>query len=220
MTRRPGGQARNLLSLFALFTFTVLVFGPAVAWAHERFVRHQLKQPLHDEFFLRYPGQLLGMHPSMLRVGINAAVVLAAFIVVWFVRQPLDEAIERVVAPGGAPVQRVVHEVACFVTDRPVRGKMFHAASEWAVVMFLRVPGLVLMYSAANNSLVMPSYPLDPKTEFFFKMVQAVLAVLILTQTLLPCAGRSSSAPGSTSIDGAGWSQPTRSPSSAWASST
>jgi len=56
-------------------------------------------------------------------------------------------------------------------------------------VMFLRVPGLVLMYAAANNSLIMPSYPLDPKTEFFFKMVQAVLAVLILTQTLLPLCG-------------------------------
>jgi uncharacterized membrane protein YphA (DoxX/SURF4 family) len=45
------------------------------------------------------------------------------------------------------------------------------------------------MYSAANNSLVMPSYPLDPKTEFFFKMAQAALAILILTQTLLPLCG-------------------------------
>ena len=45
------------------------------------------------------------------------------------------------------------------------------------------------MYSAANNSLIMPSYPLDPKTEFFFKMAQAVLAILILTQTLLPLCG-------------------------------
>jgi uncharacterized membrane protein YphA (DoxX/SURF4 family) len=35
----------------------------------------------------------------------------------------------------------------------------------------------------------MPSYPLDPKTEFFFQMAQAALAILILTQTLLPLCG-------------------------------
>jgi hypothetical protein len=167
----------------------VVLLVPALALAHERFVRHQLKQPLHDEFFLRYPGAFLGMHPSMLRVGINAVIVFAAFIVLWFVRKPLDEAIERLVAGGGRTVQHAVHEVVCFVTDRPVRNRFFHAVGEWAVVMFLRVPGLVLMYSAANNSLIMPSYPLDPKTEFFFQMAQAVLAVLILTQTLLPLCG-------------------------------
>jgi uncharacterized membrane protein YphA (DoxX/SURF4 family) len=96
---------------------------------------------------------------------------------------------ERLVEGAGRRVQHAVHEVACFITDRPVRNKVFHAVGEWAVVLFLRVPGLVLMYSAANNSLVMPSYPLDPKTEFFFKMAQAVLAILILTQTLLPLCG-------------------------------
>ena len=178
----PSRRASYGVALLALVV-------PALALAHERFVRHQLKQPLHDEFFLRYPDRFLGMHPSMLRVGLNAAAVFAAFIVLWFVRQPLDEAVERFVAGAGSRVQRVVHELACFVTDRPVRNRVFHSIGEWAVIGFLRVPGLVLMYSAANNSLVMPSYPLDPKTEFFLQMAQAVLAVLILTQTLLPLCG-------------------------------
>jgi hypothetical protein len=178
----PSRKVPYLVSLFALLV-------PALAWAHERFVRHQLKQPLHDEFFLRYPGAFLGMHPSMLRIGVNAVIVFAVFLVVWFVRRSIDETIERAVFGAGRRVQHAVHEIACFVTDRPVRNKVFHAVGEWAVVMFLRVPGLVLMYSAANNSLVMPSYPLDPKTEFFFKMAQAVLAILILTQTLLPLCG-------------------------------
>ena len=181
-----AARGRRRVATVVVLTLIAL---PALALAHERFVRHQLKHPLHDEFFLRYPGALLGMHPSMLRVGINAAIVFAAFIGVWFVRQPIDEAIERLVRPGGRRVQRAVHELACFVTDRPVRDRFFHAVGEWAVVMFLRVPGLVLMYSATNNSLIMPSYPLDPKTEFFFKMAQAGLAVLILTQTLLPLCG-------------------------------
>jgi uncharacterized membrane protein YphA (DoxX/SURF4 family) len=175
-------KAPYVVSLFALLV-------PALALAHERFVRHQLKQPLHDEFFQRYPGRFLGMHPSMLRVGVNATVVLAAFCVLWFVRRSIDEAIERLVSGAGRRVQHAVHEIVCFVTDRPVRSRGFHAIGEWAVVMFLRVPGLVLIYSAANNSLIMPSYPLDPKTEFFFQMAQAALAILILTQTLLPLCG-------------------------------
>ncbi len=188
MSEAPAPAERPSYAVpYALALVILLV--PAVAFAHERFVRHRLKQPLHDEFFLRHPGSFLGMDPSMLRVGINAFVVFAAFLVIWFVRQPLDAAIARHVTPAGGRIQRAVHKIACFMTDRPVRNGIFHAVGEWAVIMFLRVPGLVLMYSASNNSLVMPSYPLDPKTEFFFKMAQAILAVLILTQTLLPLCG-------------------------------
>ena len=188
MSEAPAPADRASYAVPSALALAVLLV-PAVAFAHERFVRHRLKQPLHDEFFLRHPGSFLGMDPNMLRVGINAFVVFAAFLVIWFVRQPLDEAVERIIAPAGGTVQRAVHKLACFLTDRPVRNGVYHAISEWAVIMFLRVPGLVLMYSASNNSLVMPSYPLDPKTEFFFKMAQALLAVLILTQTLLPLCG-------------------------------
>jgi hypothetical protein len=181
--------ARRPRRVGTYLVFLVAFLAPLLALAHERFVRHQLKQPLHDEFFLRYPGGFLGMQPSMVRIGLNAVLVFSAFLILWFVRRSIDEAIERAVSGAGRRIQHAIHEVVCFVTDRPVRSRAFHAASEWAVVMFLRVPGLVLMYSAANNSLIMPSYPLDPKTEFFFKMAQAVLAVLIFTQTLLPLCG-------------------------------
>ncbi|MFO0742389.1 MAG: DoxX family membrane protein [Labilithrix sp.] len=167
----------------------MLLLYPALAFAHERFVKHGLKQPLHDEFFRRHAGQFLGMHPSMLRIALNATFVLAAFLALWFVRRWLEEAVDARFVGAGGRVQRVVHALVCFASDRPVPSKIFRAASEWFVIMFLRVPGLVLMYSAANNALVMPSYPLEPNTEFFFKMVQVVLAVLILTQTLLPLCG-------------------------------
>jgi uncharacterized membrane protein YphA (DoxX/SURF4 family) len=45
------------------------------------------------------------------------------------------------------------------------------------------------MYSATNDSLVMPSYPLEPSSAIYFKFLQALLAILILTQTLLPLCG-------------------------------
>jgi uncharacterized membrane protein YphA (DoxX/SURF4 family) len=45
------------------------------------------------------------------------------------------------------------------------------------------------MYSATNDSLVMPSYPLEPTSATFFKFFQVFLAILMLTQTALPLAG-------------------------------
>jgi uncharacterized membrane protein YphA (DoxX/SURF4 family) len=86
-------------------------------------------------------------------------------------------------------LQRHVHNLVCFLTDRPVRLGWFYALGEWAVIVFLRSPGLVLMYAATNDSLVMPSYPLEPSSAVYFKFLEALLALLILTQTLLPLCG-------------------------------
>jgi len=167
-----------------------LALMPAVVLAHERFVKHNLKYPLHDEYFRRTPGALLGMNPNMLRIGSVVFAVLAAFLIVWFFRQRIDTLVDRVVQARlpGAP-QRIVHEVASFVMDKPVRVGWFHALGEWAVILFLRSPALVLMYSATNDSLVMPSYPLEPTSATFFKFIQVALGILILTQMFLPLSG-------------------------------
>jgi hypothetical protein len=173
-----------------LLLFLTVLLGSGAALAHERFVKHNLKVPLHYEFFGRWPGGPLGLHPDMVRIGARVAAVLATFFLVWFVRRPITELIERgVLRRVGGPTQRGAHELACFLTDRPVRGPIFHALGEWAVILFLRSPGLVLMYSATNDSLVMPSYPLDPASAQVFKFLQVALAILILTQTWLPLCG-------------------------------
>jgi uncharacterized membrane protein YphA (DoxX/SURF4 family) len=70
-----------------------------------------------------------------------------------------------------------------------VRLRWFHAIGEWAVVLFMRSPALVLMYSATNDSLVMPSYPLEPSSAVYFKFLQVAIAILMLTQTALPLVG-------------------------------
>jgi len=172
-----------------LLLFGSILLGPAAALAHERFVKHNLKYPLHYEFFARWPGGPLGLHPDMVKIASRVATVLAAFFVVWFVRRPVTELIERRLLRIGGPAQRALHKLACFLTDRPVRGPIFHALGEWAVIAFLRSPGLVLMYSATNDSLVMPSFPLDPASAQVFKFLQVALAILILTQTWLPLCG-------------------------------
>jgi uncharacterized membrane protein YphA (DoxX/SURF4 family) len=171
-------------------TFLLFLFASSVVYAHERFVKHNLRYPLHYEFFGRWPGKPLGLHPDMMMIAIRVSGILGAFFALWFLRRTLTEIIERnLLRRVGGAVQHWGHKLACFLTDRPVRGKLFHSLGEWAVILFLRSPGLVLMYSATNDSLVMPSYPLDPASASIFKFAQVGLAILILTQTWLPLCG-------------------------------
>jgi len=163
---------------------------PTVVYAHERFIRHNLKFPLHESYFGRHPEAFLGIQSDMMRIGTISFVLLTAFLIIFFFRQDLDMFIEhRLLSGARGPVQRALHHLANFLTDKPVRLPWFHAIGEWAVVLFLRSPALVLMYSATNDALVMPSYPLEPTSATFFKFFQVFLAILMLTQTALPLAG-------------------------------
>lgn len=163
---------------------------PRWAEAHERFVRHDLKRPMQDWFFLQQAGQPFGMNPNMLHVGLLVTLVLAAFLAAFFLRDTLDEIIRyKILARLRRSLQRALHNLACFVMDKPVRSGWFYTLGEWSVIMFLRSPALVLMYAATNDSLVMPSYPLEPSSAVYFKFLQVLLALMILTQTLLPLCG-------------------------------
>ena len=166
-----------------------IVLLPGVAAAHERFVKHELKQHLQDGFFMQGSGPF-GMDPNMIQVGLLVTLVLGAFFVFYFLRESLDEFLRyKILAPLRGGVQRSVHTLACFIMDKPVRSGWFYTLGEWSVIMFLRSPALVLMYSATNDSLVMPSYPLEPTSAIYFKFIQVGLAILILTQTMLPLCG-------------------------------
>lgn len=179
---------RRFVGPVPLFLMTLL--GSGAALAHERFVKHNLLRPLHYEFFGRWPGKPLGLHEDMTIIALKVVFILSAFLGLWFVRGSLAEIIERsVLRRIGGPIQHWGHKLACYVTDRPVRGKIFHYLGEWAVIFFLRSPGLVLMFSATSDALVMPSYPLDPASAIIFKYLQVALAIMILTQTALPLCG-------------------------------
>lgn len=187
---RGAWRTRAAARLSVPLTFLLVLLGSGLAFAHERFVKHNLRYPLHYEFFGRWPGKPLGLHPDMTMIAVRVTAILAAFFAVWFLRRTLTETVERTFLRRiGGGIQHWGHKLACFLTDRPVRGKLFHSLGEWAVILFLRSPGLVLMYSATNDSLVMPSYPLDPASASIFKFAQVGLAILILTQTWLPLCG-------------------------------
>lgn len=175
-------------SLFTGMALIALV--PTVVSAHERFIKHALKNPLHEEYFRRIPGAFLGIQPDMLQIATISCVLLSIFLMIFFFRQNLDIWVEHRLLSGlRGRLQRVLHHFANYVTDKPVRLRWFHALSEWSVILFMRSPALVLMYSATNDSLVMPSYPLEPTSAIYFKFIQVFLAILILTQTALPLVG-------------------------------
>ena len=175
---------------FRVLSGATVVLLPVAVYAHERFVRHDLKFPLNEAYFGRNAGAFLGIQPDMMRIATISFLVLGAFLVIFFFRQDLDIFLEhRMLSSLHGRTQRALHHLANFLTDQPVRLRWFNVVGEWAVVLFLRSPALVLMYSATNDSLVMPSYPLQPTSATFFKFFQVFLAILMLTQTALPLAG-------------------------------
>ena len=185
---RGGAFAR--IATLVLLGVAALLAG-AEAFAHERFVPHKLIQPLCLDFFKQtQQGWLFGIHPDTWMITARVFVIICFAVFIWFVRQPIEEfLLRRVAARGGARVQRAVHAVTTFLTDKPVRANWFKSVREVVVAFFLRSPALVLMFSATNDSLVMPSFPLDPSTAEFFKFAQVGLAILILAQFALPFVG-------------------------------
>ena len=186
MVHGPRRQGVRCLRLVVSSVMAAVVLHSSAAQAHERFVLHRLKVPLQNEFFTRS----LAQNPDMGRIGVNVAVLLMALLVIWMFRFVLQEFAEQSVFGGfGGGTRRAADILACFVTDRPVCHRLFQRVGEWTVIMLLRSPGLALMYSATTDSLVMPSFPLDPGSAAVFKFAQVGVGVLIATQTLLPLAG-------------------------------
>ncbi|MGE3538021.1 MAG: hypothetical protein AB7N91_11390 [Candidatus Tectimicrobiota bacterium] len=167
----------------ALWWSAGLLLVPSLLGAHERFIPHELIVPLERNFFRR-------LDPNMLNIAIRVAVVMAAMLFIWFLREPLDNLIEnRLLRNLRGKVKTWVHLLACFLTDKPVEHPWFVKLGEWVVILFVRCPALVLMYSATNDSLVMPSYPLEPSTATLFKYAQVIMAMGIITQAFLPFGG-------------------------------
>jgi hypothetical protein len=156
---------------------------PVMVLAHERFIPHQLLEPLQRDFFRR-------LDPNMVNIALRIAFLMALMLFVWFLRDPLDNFIEnRVLWKLRGKPKEWLHLLASFLTDKPVEHRWFKTIGQWIVILFLRCPALVLMYSATVDSLVMPSYPLSPNIADFFKYAQVIMAMGIITQSFLPFGG-------------------------------
>src|SRR5262245_54570891 len=61
---------------------------PSVALAHERFIKHDILQPLHREFFRR-------LDPNMVAIALRVVVVMAMILTLWCLRDLLDNCVEN-----------------------------------------------------------------------------------------------------------------------------
>ena len=130
MTAPKPARRRSLFVRWGTLTAALLgllVLLPKLASAHERFVKHDMKNPLQDGFFQQQAGKLFGMDPNMIQVGLLVSFILTAFLLIWFLRESLDEFIRyKVLMKLGGTPQRLLHGLACFIMDKPVRSAWFY----------------------------------------------------------------------------------------------
>ena len=156
---------------------------PTTALAHERFVKHDVLRPFPHDFFFHVDGNVLS-------IATRVCLAMAAVLFLWFRRQAIQAFLDRKLRAGSNRRRLELIRVGLrFVTDQPVDTSWFRRVEEWAVILFLRCPGLVLMYAAANSSLVMPTYPLAEPTKVLFQYASVALGIAIITQLALPLCG-------------------------------
>src|SRR5206468_12500406 len=122
-------------------------------------------------------------------IALRVCLVMVAVLFLWFRRRAIEAFVERRLPPGAKGRHDLIRLGLRFVTDQPLASRCFERIGEWAVILFLRCPGLVLMYAASNSSLVMPTYPLAEPTKALFQYASVALGIAIITQLALPLCG-------------------------------
>src|SRR5437588_376770 len=70
--------------LVVLSAAAFLLLPISIVYAHERFIRHDLKYPMHERYFGRIPGAFLGIQPDMFRIATTSCVLLFIFLAIFF----------------------------------------------------------------------------------------------------------------------------------------
>jgi len=156
---------------------------PLAAFAHERFIAHTPKMKIYEPFF-----DFMGA--NMMSIAVRVAILMGLMMFIWFIREPIDHLVNNIILKSfPTPIQGLARFATSYAFDKPIDQEWFKTLHSWCTIFFVRCPALVLMFAAANKSLVMPSYPLEPSTTFFFQFAQVVMAIGILTQSFLPFGG-------------------------------
>ncbi len=187
MVPLPTLSFRRRRCLSTRFLAIILTAAAALATppalAHERFVKHDVLRPFPHDFFFHVDGNVMS-------IAVRVCLAMVAVLFLWFRRHAIEAFIETRLRAGATGRRAdLIRFGLRFVTDQPVAARWFERIGEWAVILFLRCPGLVLMYAAANSSLVMPTYPLAEPTKALFQYASVALGIAIVTQLALPLCG-------------------------------
>ena len=174
---------RSRATRFAVASAALLA--PAVAWAHERWVPHQLKYPVNKSYFQSMTGEVLFYSAA-------STVVMACILVGWYlVAVPLVDAITPVTAEAKAAEARLplpirwLRAIVRFLGDGDVEHPILAKLERGAAWYFAKLPAAVLALGVYQNWIIMPSYPLDgsagpsAKVGFVLRIVEGVLAVWV-----------------------------------------
>jgi uncharacterized membrane protein YphA (DoxX/SURF4 family) len=152
---------------------------PALAYAHERWVR-QVWKPFDVAYFRSMTGEVL-------RTSLTAAIAVAGVVAAWYlVAVPVCEKItphgpEAVAREARLPLlARWSRAVGRFVLDADVDTPLMARGERWAARVFQRIPAAVLMLGAFSGWIVMPSFPAHGQVGQVVCYAQIALAAWIL----------------------------------------
>lgn len=170
---------RRRHSLVAVTAFGVLL-APALARAHERWVKHDYK-PFNRDYFHSMSGEVL-------ELSLLAAAAVTVVIGLWYVAAVVlvdrltPTSVERdEKRTQRAPVRRFLNSLVQFFLDGYVRSRWLVHAEKIAVLVFARLPGLVLLLGAAQGWLLMPSFPVHGPWSVELRTIAVILALWILS---------------------------------------
>jgi hypothetical protein len=167
----------------------VALLGPALAWAHERWVPHEAA-PYDHSYFEHMTGEVLRW--SLLATAALAGVILLWYLVVLdFVERltPATEEARRREAALPLP-KRLFRRGLRFALDGDVEHPWLARGERIAVLVFARLPAAVLLLGVWEGWIVMPSFPL-PEGAYgtALRVVAAALAAWVLAGVALPALG-------------------------------
>ena len=171
--RRPSARLAGLLvGLFA-------AWAPAVADAHERWVKHDAK-PFDRHYFQSMTGEVL-------ELSLLATATVAVIIGLWYlgavvlVERLTPTSVEKQLPrQKRGPLGRFFTGLLRFALDGYVDSPWLVRAERIAVFIFARLPGVVFLLGAYEGWLLMPSFPVSGPLTTQILGAEVVLAVWIL----------------------------------------
>lgn len=141
------------------------------AEAHERWVDHALVHPAHKDVFFKWSWEMVSV--------IGRTLLLLFFLLaLWNCRNFL-----------GKKIGIFRSNFFQFLFDKPYAQNWFLVAEKIIHKLIIRAPALVLIYSASNHCLLMPSFPVESPLLVYAQFLQLLLAVMVLLEIFLPVVG-------------------------------
>lgn len=153
---------------------------PAVAHAHERWVRHDYK-PFDRDYFRSMSGQVL-------RLSVAAACAIAVIVALWYLvatvlleRLTPTSVEQKVEQAQRGSAHHPLASLIRFFLDGYLPSRWLARAERVSVFVFARLPGLVFILGAYDGWVVMPSFPVAGTPGLVLRAIELAVALWVLS---------------------------------------